>query len=113
MCPEAHTVGRDNSYGMLIIWTENERTFFIYDNLKKKFFETADLDAVLRELDTLPRDITIHRITKCQAGFSPEMPEKARKQIMEILNKGNRETESPFICCTCEGGEIVFPRFIN
>jgi len=103
------TVGLDYDYGMITIWTDRERMFYLYDNVEKRFFKTGDFDVFLRQLEGLPPNITLHWMTKCQAGFAWNMPEKAEGKIKNILSSGNRITETPIIPCTCEGGVVEFP----
>ena len=103
------TVGLDYDYGMITIWTDRERMFYLYDNVDKKYWGTGDFDLFLHQLDRLPQEVTLHWMTKCQEGFAPAMPEKAKSQIQNVLSRGNRKTETPIIPCTCEGGVVQFP----
>lgn len=104
LADEPVTIDRD--YGMLIVWDEYVRRFYLFDSPRKTYFVTEDFDLFLSELDRLPEHITLDWPDTCCAPRFWKMPTEARRRLHGVFEQGKRaETRGsyePHIVCYCE-----------
>ncbi|MFH1023415.1 MAG: hypothetical protein V1809_08485 [Planctomycetota bacterium] len=104
-------------YGMLIVWGETERGFYLFDRSAKRYLGTTDFDQFLEELDRLPKDIRLQRVETCSSPRAWNMPEKASNRLNAIMENGGRTdtltdlkgNELPDIFCYCESDGLRYP----
>lgn len=101
---------RDCNYGMLTMWDHGKQRYYLFNNMNKTCFETIYFFRFIEELDSLPEDIAISRFTKCQTGFG-KLPHEMENRINSILSEGRRQSKTPIVACTCEGGWIILPYY--
>ena len=95
---------------VLTVWCSYGKRFFIYDNIKKQIYKTTDFEKFLQQLNLLPRNVSIPRISKCAASFSHDMPADQAKRLQQVMEKGGRKwAPTCFTACTCESSGLRFP----
>lgn len=90
------------AYGMLILWTEEKRGFFLFNNESREYLGTTDFDAFLASLRALPQGITIEWIDTCTVPRFTKMPGDAHERLAATLAGNSQKTETPFHACYCE-----------
>jgi hypothetical protein len=96
-------------YGMLILWTENEKRFFLFSNKSGEYCGTTDFESFLVSLSKMPKDITIEWVDTCTVSRSRKMPKRAHQRLAAVLADGNRRTVAPFRACYCESQGLRYP----
>lgn len=96
-------------YTALLRWSGEERSFYLFDSPRKRYFGTSDFDRFLRELDALPSGtpISISAAT-CGSPLAPDMPDSAWTRLLEAIRRGRHEAGDPFPLCTCESRGLRF-----
>jgi len=97
----------EKEYGMIVVWSEKEKHFYLFDNSGKRYFGTTDFEAFIAEIEMLPNDITFQKINTCCAPLDYKMPDEASEKLFSILRKGNRSLD-PHTACTCESTDRKF-----
>ena len=102
-------------WAVFMVWMEDEKRFFLYDNGAKRTFSTSDFNSFLAALDRLPRDIPVLRIDSCCVSRAYDMPAAQRQRLMQVMQSGKRRwaisTTNGLRCrivCIC-GSAIVYP----
>lgn len=102
--PEVVTVGRD--FGLLLIWDENVRRFFIFDNASRSYLVTDDYNRFLAELATLPAGLDFELLDTCTVPRAWKMPGKDWDRMVEVLRQKrplpDEMDDLVHRVCTCE-----------
>lgn len=105
---EPVTVDRD--YGMVIIWDEHLRRFYLFDNLRKTYFVTTDFRRFLNELENLPQGMDMDWPDTCTVPRCWKMPAAASRRLSAAMAEHHqfdtRSSDSPHIACYCESDGI-------
>ena len=104
-------------YATLLIWVGDTRRFFLYDNVRKTVYKTADFEAFLKQLSRVPQGAVIQRLDRCSASFCWEMPEVQRERLEEAYKKGGHrwagdstvEDLPVQMTCICETRALRLP----
>ena len=103
-------------YAVLVVWCEKERHFYVYDNVAKRTFGTADFDAFLAELARLPTGVAVQQLDTCTVSRSHDMPREQRERLMQTLAAGGRiwaidaASGTDRTCeCYCESSGFRYP----
>ena len=104
------------SYAALMIWNDQERRFYLYDNVKKRTHKTDSFERFVEYVERLPRGARVQRLNSCGAPFAYAMPEADWQRVQEALRKRdctwatNPVTDDKcFTICICETIGLRFP----
>ena len=99
--PEPALINED--YGMFLLWGKDRHLFCLFDNPRRRHLVTHDFELFLEELGKLPAGIPIFAIDTCTVSRWWGMPAPQKKQVYDVLRKGNRTiSERPHTVCYCE-----------
>jgi hypothetical protein len=109
---ETRQIIATGDYGMLVVWGDDEKAFYLFDRRNKTSFATRTFKDFLREVRQLPLDITMTWIDTCTASRSWNMPDSDRKELADVLLErrrlGMKWSESPLVVCYCESRGLQF-----
>lgn len=95
-----------HNWAMLVIWTDRERYFYLFENRSRRFFATRDFLCFVRELDQLPNGAVLEWIDTCTVSRSWKMPAECRTELLNLLKKKGVAHvygfEDGIITCYCE-----------
>ncbi len=100
----------DSDYGMLLVWSEEERAFYLFHKPSKSCFATKDFDAYLRQISRLPKGISFQWIDTCGASCSWKMPQSARNRLDAALKEGRHTLDISSTTCICESRKLRYIR---
>jgi hypothetical protein len=97
----------EKDYGMLVVWNEQDRRFYLFDNVRKRCFGTRDFEAFLREMGRLPRGASRERFDTCCVPLAWKMPHEAWERAENAFYECS--SQSPSLVCICESSGLRFP----
>lgn len=121
---EAVAVPLHADYAICMLWpldtqtlepTGGPRRLYVYDRVRGRVVSTADFDAFLDALGSIPTGSTVERIECCSAPFSHGMPPAARRRLESAMTERRLAwyvdfNDHPYtIECICAFGDLRFP----
>jgi hypothetical protein len=98
-------VPANGDFSVLLVWTQGEQAFYLFDTEAKTMMATRDFDGILRALDDLPRASDVVWIDTCCVSRMWGMPDPARGRLADtrarMMERGIVWAE-PVLVCICE-----------
>lgn len=103
-------------YATFMVWSEGEKSFRLYDNIKKEVIHTDDFDEFIESIEKLPPNQRIQLFDTCQTSMYSGMPQKERDRLEKAVTSNGKDWSvnelngrKVHIICTCETKSLRFP----
>jgi vancomycin permeability regulator SanA len=95
-------------FGVLIVWTDEERALYVFNQRLKSYFSTTHFDEFLDELNVIPDETPVQRIETCTVPRAYRMPVEFQQRVETLMQRKKLVWDVPDTLCYCESNGLRY-----